>query len=420
MSSDIAPDEILRVESVSKTYAGGSAPRGGILGYLPGKASRFREGEEPSAIHALRDISFSLRRGEVLGIIGPNGAGKSTLLRILSRITTPTRGRVISRGRSTSILKIGAGFHPDLSCRENILVTGELYGMSRREIRGQFDSIVEFSGIGDFLDLPLKHFSDGMFLRLAFSLAFHANVDAMYLDEVIGVGDADFQLRAQQHLQSMVGNGTALVMTSHNLPYITQLCSSAILLDRGTIAAAGSPDEVIEAYLHTAWSKRRVRPPELTGRVLRKEGRFELALLSLNAAGKSGEETIQPDEPVEMIFRLSKHYDGGNLSVAVILLDIAGKQVTVDSPGLREEFVPDEMCPGIYQIRGVFPARLFNRGTFRVQVTLVENGRIPVGHIADAAVFHIEPGGVLGTDRKFKSEASFRIPMRWECRASQS
>ncbi|HEY0680191.1 MAG TPA: ATP-binding cassette domain-containing protein [Chitinophagaceae bacterium] len=410
MNSELEPAEVLRVTGVSKAYRKGNTQPGLITMLRNGSGA----GNEPDLFYALQDINFSLSKGQVLGIIGPNGAGKSTLLKVLSHITVPSKGRVVSRGKITSILKIGAGFHPEISCRENIFIAGELYGMSRKEIRNAFDSIVDFSGIGSFLETPLKHFSNGMFLRLAFSLAFHAKVDLMLLDEVIGVGDAEFQLKAQQHIQSMIRSGTAIVMTTHNLSYITQFCDSAMLLLQGKMAKSGTPVEVIESYLQIAWSLNPGISPSVKQQVLIRDGRFELLLVSAKAVGKNEKEPVLAQDAVEVCFRLTKLNHEGHLSLAIMLYDLGGRQISLDSPGLRQDFEPGLMPAGLYTIKAVFPANIFNRGIFRIHVTVVENGRIPVAEIPDAAIFQVHPVDSSEQNHKFKSEAPFLIPMSWE------
>ena len=407
MNCELGPDEILRVSGVYKAYRKGQAQ--------PALGSLFSNNNgHTDMFYALNDINFSLSRGQVLGIIGPNGAGKSTLLKVLSHITVPTKGKVITRGRISSILKIGAGFHPDISCRENIFIAGELFGMRRKEIRAAFDSIVDFSGIGEFLDTPVKHFSNGMFLRLAFSIAFHARVDLMLLDEVIGVGDAEFQLKAQQHIQAMIKSGTAIVMTTHNLAYITQFCDKTMLLHQGRIEKSGSPVEVIESYLKMAWALYPGLSPSVNQQVLTKHGRFELVLLAVKASGKREKDPVMAQDAVEIHFHLNKLHDDGHLSLAIMLYDIGGRQISLDSPGLHESFHASEMPSGTYAIKAVFPGNIFNRGIFRIHVTVVENGRIPIAEIPDAAIFQVHPSDEADQSHRFKSEAPFLIPMSWE------
>jgi lipopolysaccharide transport system ATP-binding protein len=204
---------------------------------------------EPSeTIWALKDVSFEASEGEVVGIIGPNGAGKSTLLKILTRITTPTTGRAEIRGRVGSLLEVGTGFHPELTGRENIYLNGSILGMNRREITRNFDAIVEFSGVGKFIDTPVKRYSSGMYVRLAFSVAAHFEPEVLIVDEVLAVGDADFQRRSLGRMESIGGAGRTVLFVSHNLQGILQLCDRAILLQNGQVAMDGPTADVVALY----------------------------------------------------------------------------------------------------------------------------------------------------------------------------
>jgi len=199
---------------------------------------------------ALKDVNFEVRRGEVLGIIGRNGAGKSTLLKILSRITEPTKGRIQLRGRVGSLLEVGTGFHPELTGRENIFLNGAILGMTRREITKQFDEIVEFAGVEQFLETPVKHYSSGMYTRLAFAVAAHLEPDILVVDEVLAVGDAQFQQKCLGKMDELSRReGRTVLFVSHNMGVIQKLCQTSILLDRGSIRQYGSTDTVIRDYL---------------------------------------------------------------------------------------------------------------------------------------------------------------------------
>ncbi len=200
---------------------------------------------------ALRDISFDVRPGEVLGIIGRNGAGKSTLLKILSRITDPTTGSVTLRGRVASLLEVGTGFHPELSGRENIFLNGAILGMSRQEIRRKFDEIVAFAEVERFLDTPVKRYSSGMYVRLAFAVAAHLEPEILIVDEVLAVGDLAFQKKCLGKMRSVsASEGRTVLFVSHNLASIRQLCGSAILLSSGTVQAMGPCQRVLDIYQH--------------------------------------------------------------------------------------------------------------------------------------------------------------------------
>lgn len=201
---------------------------------------------------ALQDVSFTVAAGESLGIIGRNGAGKSTLLKILSRITPPTKGRIIGRGRVASLLEVGTGFHPELTGRENVYLNGSILGMKKREIDRQFDAIVAFAGTEKFLDTPLKHYSSGMQLRLAFAVAAFLEPEILLIDEVLAVGDAEFQRKCLGKMEDVTRSGRTVLFVSHNMAAVTRLCATAILLDGGRLTGIGKSDEIVGQYLETS------------------------------------------------------------------------------------------------------------------------------------------------------------------------
>lgn len=200
-------------------------------------------------VHALRGVSFDVRRGEVLGVIGPNGAGKSTLLSILARITEPSAGYAELRGRTSSLLEVGTGFHPELSGRDNVFLNGAILGMSRMETARKFDEIVDFSGVAEFIDIPVKRYSSGMQVRLAFAVAAHLDPEILLLDEVLAVGDAQFQARCHAHVREMTSGGRTVLFVSHDVTSVARLCDRAILLDHGRIAFEGPAAEAVDTYL---------------------------------------------------------------------------------------------------------------------------------------------------------------------------
>jgi ABC-type polysaccharide/polyol phosphate transport system ATPase subunit len=262
-------DTVISVESLSKCYPVGHKSAG--QGYKRYTALRDVIGQEVRNIArnavnivrgrqvvlgdqveefwALRDVSFEVKRGEVLGIIGRNGAGKSTLLKILSRVTEPTRGRVTLRGRVASLLEVGTGFHPELTGRENIYLNGAILGMTRTEIRRKCDEIVAFAEVEKFLDTPVKRYSSGMYVRLAFAVAAHLEPEIMVVDEVLAIGDAEFQKKCIGKMQNIAtGEGRTVFFVSHNLPAIVNLCTSAICLNEGKIVQIGEPSAVCASY----------------------------------------------------------------------------------------------------------------------------------------------------------------------------
>jgi lipopolysaccharide transport system ATP-binding protein len=275
----------ISVEGLGKRYRLGEEASGErLLSGLFGK-SRAR-GEE---LWALKDVSFNVAHGEAVGIIGRNGAGKSTLLKILSRITHPTTGRAEVRGRLSSLLEVGTGFHPELTGRENIFLNGAIIGMARREIERKFDEIVAFAGIERFLDTPVKRYSSGMYVRLAFGVAAHLEPDILVVDEVLAVGDAGFQRRCLQTLDRMSGqHSRTILFVSHNLQAIRAFCRRAILLDAGRVVMDDSVDKVIPAYLRSVEKVENLAVKNLRDRNNRGSGEARFSSLdALDTDGRS-------------------------------------------------------------------------------------------------------------------------------------
>lgn len=197
---------------------------------------------------ALKDVSFQIKQGEVVGIIGPNGAGKSTILKLLSRIMNPNKGEIKIKGRLSALIEVAAGFHPELTGKENIYLNGTILGMTRKEIDSKFDEIVEFSGLSEFIDTPVKRYSSGMFSRLGFSVAAHMDPDVLLVDEVLAVGDISFQAKCAQKIRELFNSGVTILLVSHNLSLIKNLCSRVVLLNKGEVIKEGNPDEIIPYY----------------------------------------------------------------------------------------------------------------------------------------------------------------------------
>jgi lipopolysaccharide transport system ATP-binding protein len=248
----------VRMEHVSKRFRKGElhdslrdlipALTGRILGRTLDHNALKRE------FWALQDVSFEIRKGESFGIVGANGAGKSTMLKLISRIMKPTSGSVEIHGRLSALIEVSAGFHPDLTGRENIYLNGTILGMSRLEIASRFDEIVEFSGLADFLDTPVKRYSSGMYARLGFSVAAHVNPDVLIVDEVLSVGDYLFQRKCVERMKEVIRSGATVLFVSHNLKTVTEFCQRCLLLDRGRMLMTGSPTEVIQSYMNSTRS----------------------------------------------------------------------------------------------------------------------------------------------------------------------
>ncbi len=257
----------IEFEHVGKGYHLGAYRRS--LREALGGMLRPRAAANPTDLFwALDDVSFQVLPGEVLGIIGHNGAGKSTILKLLSEVTYPTRGRIHTRGRMAALIELGAGFHPDLSGRDNIFLNGSILGLKRREIAAQFDEIVAFAELEKFIDTPVKRYSSGMYVRLAFAVAAHVKADILVVDEVLSVGDAAFQQKSLDKMLEMRDRGTTIVFVSHNLWSVATFCQRVLLLDSGHIVADGLPGLIIQQYRETERAKKLARSTvarELTG-----------------------------------------------------------------------------------------------------------------------------------------------------------
>ncbi len=236
------------LEDVSKRYQRGHLRKrdlkGSLAGWMFERSARHRE-----SFYALKDIRLRIEQGDIVGIVGPNGAGKSTLLKLLSRITYPSSGRIFIHGTLSSMLEVGTGFHPELTGRENIYLNGAIIGMKRAEVTRKLESIIEFSGVREFVDTPVKHYSSGMYVRLAFSVAAHLEPDILLIDEVLAVGDQAFRRKCMDKLLDVSGQGRTILIVSHQMAYLKELCRSGIFLESGHIQYSGSIDETIQHYV---------------------------------------------------------------------------------------------------------------------------------------------------------------------------
>jgi lipopolysaccharide transport system ATP-binding protein len=328
-----------------------------------------REGPaEQEEIWALRDVSFNVREGEVLGLVGRNGAGKSTLLKILTRITTPTTGRAVIRGRVGSLLEVGTGFNPELTGRENVFLNGSILGMKRREIRQKLPDIIEFSGIDKFIDTPVKRYSSGMGVRLAFSVAAHLEPEILLVDEVLAVGDAEFQQRCLGRMEQFSGTGRTVLFVSHNMQTINQLCDRVLWLDDGAVMADGDPSEVVTQYLHSAsyasgahiaWPDDESAPGDDLAR-----------LLSVRVVDEDGNtvETTDVREPVGIEIRYRVLRDGPPVFAKIRVLEPRGSGAFNALDTARH--TDDSSAPGVYAATAWIPANLLTEGTTKVDVAV--------------------------------------------------
>jgi lipopolysaccharide transport system ATP-binding protein len=314
-------------------------------------------GQETEEFWALRDVSFEVKQGEVVGIIGRNGAGKSTLLKILSRITEPTKGRVALRGRVASLLEVGTGFHPELTGRENIFLNGAILGMTRAEIKRKFDEIVAFAEVEKFLDTPVKRYSSGMYVRLAFAVAAHLEPEILVIDEVLAVGDAEFQKKCIGKMGQVASQGRTILFVSHNMSAVQSICGRAILLVHGRAESDGEPWTVVRNYLKSSTGTQSfTRPVKENAHVHVSEGRI-LQFDSTEADRMHFELAIWSDER-------------RRVSLDVRLSDSSGGAVGFGSLGTfdREELICLE--EGINNVRASFPLSNLANGSYTLSVDL--------------------------------------------------
>lgn len=337
------PDIAIEVRDVWKRFHKGGA--GGLLAETVARnlrrlmarrakacgGSAAKRGDD--SFWALQEIDLEVRRGEAVGIIGPNGAGKSTLLKILSRVLRADRGCVRVHGRLSGLIEVGAGFHGDLTGRENIFVNGAILGMSRREIRAKFDRIVEFAGIGDFLDMPVKRYSSGMYVRLGFSIAAHMEPDVLLVDEVLSVGDVAFKAKCMNAMRNFLRQGASILFVSHNLAAVKRFCDRVVLLDQGVVRLTGTADEAIAEYSklvselelshpagmensHIGGRMRQVGPASITAvRILDERGRASQSFVSGRPVRLEIDYAVDPDHgPLDNPnFMISVHMFGAGL-----------------------------------------------------------------------------------------------------------
>ncbi len=328
----------IKVENLSKEYAIGTRRAGRetfrekVAGVL---AAPFRRGRgaggapaRTERFWALKDVSFEVAPGDVVGIIGSNGAGKSTLLKILSRITAPTAGRVELRGRMSSLLEVGTGFHPELTGRENVFLNGSLLGMSRAEIRRKFDEIVAFAEVERFLDTPVKHYSSGMYVRLAFAVAAHLDPEIIVVDEVLAVGDLQFQKKCLSKMDEVASEGKTVLLVSHNMSSILALSTKCLLLAEGRLVAAGSPPEIVARYQRTS-SGAIFGKTDLSGTERYGNGKARFLSIALRPLGVDGGPLAVPETGCDLEFEVRiRSVEGiADATVALIIYDELGARL---------------------------------------------------------------------------------------------
>lgn len=383
----------IRATNLGKQYRIGTSPesyntlRDSIVGIFRAPIRRIRQGflpadvntgdDDSAIIWALKDISFEVKQGQVLGVIGRNGAGKSTLLKVLSRVTEPTRGEVEIKGRVGSLLEVGTGFHPELTGRENTYLNGAILGMRRSEIDRKFDEIVSFSGVEKFIDTPVKRYSSGMYLRLAFAVAAHLEPEILVVDEVLAVGDAEFQRKCLGKMNDVAEQGRTVLFVSHNMSAILRLTEETIVLERGQIVMRGSTVKAVDYYMSADFSKTGERQ-WVREEIPQSASPFIPAALRVRNSKGVVVDMVRSTEPItiEIEYKLNKPIQG--LRVGLYLMSMRGEHVfttfDTDDPerygqyGVRPEghFRSKCMIPADYLNEGRYALGL-NASSFRVK-----------------------------------------------------
>jgi lipopolysaccharide transport system ATP-binding protein len=338
---------------------------------------------------ALRDVGFTVNPGEVIGVVGRNGAGKSTLLKILARITEPTTGRVRIKGRVSSLLEVGTGFHPELTGRENVYLNGAILGMRRAEIRRKFDEIVAFAGVERFLDTPVKHYSSGMYVRLAFAVAAHLEPDILLVDEVLAVGDAAFQKKCLHKIGDTVRENRTVLFVSHNMGAVVDLCRTAIWIDHGRLVRVGPAAEVVGAYLRSTTE----RPGVSERGAAAANFKLRTARCHANTASRHGATAVGVLEPWTLDLELECREAVDGVEVGVQFHNSTGailftSQLSQSSGGALNRFEP-----GTYRVKVALPAHFLAPGSYSCTVAVHRPSMEMLDLWSDAMTFSIEEEG---------------------------
>lgn len=341
--------------------------------------------EKKEEFWALKDVSFNVKKGEVIGVIGANGAGKSTLLKILSQITPPTEGEVILRGRVGSLLEVGTGFHPELTGRDNIFLNGAILGMKRAEVARKFDEIVAFAGVEKFLDTPVKHYSSGMYVRLAFSVAAHMEPDILIIDEVLAVGDSEFQKKCLGKMDDITRKeGRTILFVSHNMNAIQQLCTKCILMDHGRLSNIGETKNIIDQYIKNSQET----APEVGMRHDRRgDGRLRVTDISMrDENGKAIHSVVAGKDCTLVVQYELNSNDVSEINISMGIDNSASNRVSFISSSLIGKKIPGASKHG--EVRFKIKSLPLNTGDYYVTIFADEAGKI-LDWVQRAASFNV-------------------------------
>lgn len=415
-------DTVIKVETLSKEYRLGTISHGTLYRDLQSLTARLLGREDPNSIinscaarsgnpkfKALCDVSFEVKQGEVLGIIGRNGAGKSTLLKILSRVTAPSMGQVKIKGRVASLLEVGTGFHPDLTGRENVYLNGAILGMTKREISRKFDEIVAFAEVERFIDTPVKRYSSGMYVRLAFAVAAHLEPEILIVDEVLAVGDAQFQKKCLGKMEEVGKQGRTVLFVSHNMGAVSTLCDRAIWLDSGKLLEASDCNLAVGKYLASSFPGTSCREfpvdPEKTGQTLK------VVLLNQEDA-ETTDFSLGQEPRVEVHYQLNRKLAG--IHVACIVTTAAGVHLFSTADTDADSALFGERDAGYYVATVNLPMRDFNTGVYQIAIGIGFPG-VEVLDRQEALSFILHDTGDFGSLKEGARRAGlavFQVPWR--------
>lgn len=353
-----------------------------LTGFVQEFFTSKEEQETKEVFWALRGVSFDIEQGDRVGIVGSNGAGKSTLLKVLSRITEPTYGEVKVRGRMASLLEVGTGFHPELTGRENIFLNGAILGMRQDEIRKQFDAIVDFAGIEKFLDTPVKRYSSGMYVRLGFAIAAHLEPEILIVDEVLAVGDSEFQKKSLGKMKDVSSSGRTVLFVSHNATAIQGLCNKAAFLQKGNLVKYGEVGEVLHDYMASIsrfqLSQNWENPEDAPGNDLVRVKNIEVLPELIN-----GSKNIDVRTPLKISFEFWNMLETADLNLSVFLYNMTGE--CVFNVGSQSKTFSKGLIKGMLEIPGNF----LNDGSYYISVMIVKDTSDPVFFMEDAISFDV-------------------------------
>jgi lipopolysaccharide transport system ATP-binding protein len=422
-------DIVISVENLWKQYRYGVLSHRALYKDLQSWWARFRGKEDPNmpigqasisrysspasdADHfwALQDISFEVKQGEVLGIIGKNGAGKSTLLKIMSSVTTPTKGQVKIRGRIASLLEVGTGFHPELTGRENVFLNGAILGMAKGEIKAKFEEMVAFAEVEKFIDTPVKRYSSGMYVRLAFAVAAHLEPEILLVDEVLAVGDAAFQKKCLGKMSDVAKQGRTVLFVSHNMGSVGRLCQAGILLDRGEIAYSGSILDAISRYTENVFTS----SAEILFETDMKK-KMQLRKIVLCGRDRKPSTELNREEPFSVLIEYEVREDIEGAHVGIMLDKVDGTPVCHSADSDAPQHDLHRRSPGTYVSSALFPGGLLNSGTYQIRVGIGKYGGVVYDH-QEAFVFNLHDFGSFAAAGQGGRQRPgiLAIPLEWE------